>query len=208
MGYFSLIRPRDDAPAKQASDWADELANKLKTAGHTLASDVDNLTPADRTNIENAISGTGTVIFYFGHGDEDKWRKVAQSLLDTTNIQKSRGKCVISIACKTGRNLGPDSIIAGAEAWLGFNIAVGVISPYKGFDPIGEALVDALAEFGSNCSVQDVRDEVVSNLDKVAKDHDNGGSYANHHNAVLVYFTAVAMRDNVVALGNNGYKPL
>lgn len=207
MGRYSLIRPEDDAVTQQASDWATALDKGLGANGHSLDIDVRDITPPDRTNIEAAINGLSDVIFYFGHGDEQSWKTNGQPTLDSTNASQASGKTVVSVACKTGRSLGPDAILAGVDAWLGFNISVAVVRPYKGFDPLGEAIVEALEFLGQGGSVQFARNILEVKLEQVASDHDTG-KFKNHPDAPLIYFSALAMQANLVVLGNQKSAPL
>src|ERR1700676_297439 len=73
MADFSVVRPRDDADARQASEWCDDLVNRLVQYGHTEVDDVDDRTPADIAHIVVALSRRVDLVCYFGHGREDAW---------------------------------------------------------------------------------------------------------------------------------------
>lgn len=179
----------------------------LQAQGHLLISDIDDSSPADKSNIVAALKQTSDLVLYFGHGTEDSWLTNAKATADSSNISSASGKSVVSVACKTGRQLGPDAVTAGSTAWLAFTIKVPVISVYKTKDPLGEAIVDALAGLGRAKSVGDVRDDLVSNLDALVTEYDSG-RYSCHPQATMAYFAVMALRDHVVALGKNRHVPL
>ena len=204
---FSTIRPQDDANSQQCSDWADNLITSLTASGHTKAIDVDNLTPADTPNIVAALKSSSNLICYFGHGDESNWLTHNATTVDKSNVSAAAGKAVVSVACKTARGLGPDAITAGVEAWLGFTCKVPVITPHKGVDPVGDAIVDGLTVLGAAKTMQEARDEIRSKMDQLVTEYDTG-KYALHPAANIGYFAALALRDHVVVHGNTGFVPL
>lgn len=117
MGSFVLIRPRDDGDARQASDWADSLEANLNAIGHTTAADIGDWSPANTANISAALSSAqATLICYFGHGDKDRWLTAGSLTADHSHFTTAKSKAVVSIACKTGCNLGSDAITAGVES--------------------------------------------------------------------------------------------
>jgi hypothetical protein len=204
---FSVIRPQDDGNSQQCSDWADNLITNLKAGGHSKAIDVDNLTPANSSNILAALKSGSSLICYFGHGDEGSWLTHSATTVDKSNVSAAAGRAIVSVACKTARGLGPDAITAGVEAWLGFTCKVAVITPHKGVDPIGDAIVDGLTELGAAKTMQEARDEIRSKMDKLVTEYDTG-KYAMHPAANIGYFAALALRDHVVVHGNTGFVPL
>ena len=207
MGSYSIIRPADDAAARQSWDWADVVRGALTRAGHGMFEDVDASTPASGANIVAALGRGVDLILYFGHGNEDEWLTNGTKTIDKSNVGAAKGTCVVSIACKTARNLGPDAITAGIACWLGFTIKVAVIAPYSYVDPIGDAICDALGLLGSSGTMQAARDAMEQNLDQVARNYDTG-KYMSHPAAVIGYFAAISMRDHVVVEGKAGSQPL
>jgi hypothetical protein len=207
VGSFTFIRPSDDADASQASDWADDLINKFTANGHTIAKDVDDSTPADTKNIVAAVRGKTDLICYFGHGDEHSWLTNSTPTFDASNVVAATGKAVVSVACKTGCNLGPAAITAGALAWLGFTIKVAIMAPHKNVDPIGDAIVDGLEFLANNRTMQEARDEISANFDRLVGDYDSG-RYSSHPEAEFGYFAALSLRDHVVLHGQSNCTPL
>jgi hypothetical protein len=208
MGDFVLIRPRDDAASQQASDWANDLINILNSKGHSVVVDVDDTTPPDATNIVTAVGKTADVVFYFGHGDETSWLTKGGSTLSASNASGIVAGAVVSVACKTGCSFGPSAITAGVRSWLGFTIKVPVIAPHKTKDPIGEAIVNGIAQLATQGTMQMACDEIVALLDQVVTDYDSGGKYSSHPGASFGYFAAMALRDHVVVHGSHSLKPL
>ncbi len=207
MSSFALIRPKDDKNALQASDWGDHVANAFAAGGHTKLVDVDDLSPADHRNIVSSLGSQVSLICYFGHGNEHVWLTGGASTVTSNDFAHAASKAVVSIACKTGCNLGPDAITSGVEAWIGFTTYVAVISPYKGVDPIGDAIVAGLTGLGYGQTMQQSRDELYSQLDTVANEYDTG-MFSTHPNANLKYYAAIAMRDHLVLHGTASFAPL
>ena len=207
MAPFGIIRPQDDRTSQQCSDWADNLIANLKVSGHKKAIDVSSCTPANTSNIIIALKYPCDLICYFGHGDEGNWLSRSLTTVDNSNVFAAAGKALVSVACKTARQLGPDAITAGVEAWLGFTCKVAVITPHKGVDPVGDAIVDGLTVLGAAKTMQEARDEISSNMNQLVIEYDTG-KYAMHPAANIGYFAALALRDNVVVHGNSGFVPL
>jgi hypothetical protein len=208
LATFTIIRPRDDADARQSSDWADLLITNLTIHGHSKVNDVDDTTPADTANIVAALGGSTDLIFYFGHGDEDNWVTGSASTVNAGNVTAANAKAVVSIACKTACNLGPTAITGGAIAWLGFTIKIAIIAPYTNIDPIGDAIVAGLTCFGNVRTMQQVRDALANNFDQLVGDYDTGGQYSGHPAAGVGYYAAIALRDHVVLHGETNHQPL
>lgn len=207
MGVFSVIRPRDDAEARQSSDWCDALILELMRHGHRKGSDVDDRTPADVQHVLSALSRPADLVCYFGHGDGVSWRTSQTATLDTSSAHHTQGKAVVSIACRTACGLGPAAVTGGASSWLGFTIDVVVMAPHKTVDPFGDALVGALAGLGRGGTMQQARDEIAANLDGLADDFATGW-LSSHPAASLGYFGSIAMRDHVVVHGQQQHVPL
>lgn len=209
MGDFAVIRPRDDAAAQQAADWCDQLVSDFLAAGHAVSADVDDTSPADTANIISALGSSATLVCYFGHGDDDSWLTGGTATIDASNVGAGAGKAVVSVACRTGRNLGPDAITAGVTSWLGFTIKVPVfaIALYKNVDPIGEAIVGGLSGLGTGGTMGQARAAIEANCDQLAADFDSG-PLATHPVSQIGYYAALSLRDHVVLHGSSGFAPL
>ena len=207
MSFFSLIRPRDDGTANQASDWGDRLACDFRAYGHSLVSDVDDTTPPDTANILAVLSSMATLVCYFGHGDEDSLLTGGSPTVDISSIRVATGIAIVSVACKTGNNLGPAAITAGADAWLGFTVKVPVIAPHRSIDTIGDAIVEGIKGIAGGDTMQQVKDSLRQCFDQLMNDYDTG-SYCSHPAASLGYYCAMALRDHLVLHGNPSCIPL
>lgn len=207
MGTFAVVRPRDDQRAKQAAGWCDQLINRLRGNRHGLSGDVDDTTPPTTTNILAVMTSTVDLVCYFGHGDENSWLTSQAATVNATNVRAASGKAVVSVACKTGRNLGPDAVTAGVVAWLGFTVKVPIIAPHRNIDPIGDAIVNGLACLGTAGTMQQARDEIAAACANVVADYDTG-RYRNHPAASIGYFAAMALGDHVVLHGMASCQPL
>jgi hypothetical protein len=206
MGDLVVVRPRDDDHARQASDWCDELVAALSIDGHNVVVDVDDTAPADSQTIRAALVQAARLIVYFGHGDERSWLTLGAPTVDSTNVDAVAGKAVVSVACRTGKVLGPDAITAGAVAWLGFTIKVPVIAPHKNRDPIGDAICDGLGTLAGG-TMQHARDEIAAQCDMLVQSFD-AGSLSRHPASAMGYYAAMALRDHVVIHGNSQHEPL
>ncbi|WP_031495315.1 C25 family cysteine peptidase [Bryobacter aggregatus] len=207
MSHFSLIRPEDDVAAQQASSWADAVAADWIAAGHQKSADINQFSPPNHSQIVSALASSVTLLCYFGHGDERSWRTNAATTVTAPDFVPAQAKAVVSIACKTGCILGPGAVTFGVAAWLGFTISVAVLSPHKGIDPIGDAIVAGLSGLRLGQTMQQCRDELYAQLDSVVTDYDTG-RYSSHPNAALKYFAALAMRDHIVLHGTTHFAPL
>jgi hypothetical protein len=207
MSDFTTIQPRDDSVSIISGRWCEELSDQLRAKRHTRTLDIDDSTPADRSTIEAGIPKGGRLVCYFGHGDQDSWSTGGVPTIDGANVIAASGKAVVSVACKTGKHLGPDAITAGAESWLGFTISVPVFT-HGGTDPIGDALINALQVLGDGDSMQDAKDKLFSELDALIGDFDDGGSLSSLPIATLGYFAAMSLRDHINLIGNHHDCPL
>lgn len=207
MANLVVIRPRDDATTQQASDWCDALINRLSANGHTVVADVDDTSPPDTAQIHSALRHNCQLACYFGHGDRDSWLTAGTVTIDKSNVSAAARKAVVSIACKTGRNLGSDAITSGVRAWLGFTVRVPVLAPHKNVDPIGDTMVDALATLGSGRTMQDVRDAIERGFDRLADDYDTG-PLSGRHDSVTGYLASIVLRDHVSLDGTGRFVPL
>lgn len=208
VSSYSVVRPSDDAIARQAADWCRDLIASLKAAGHSLFHDFDDTTPADTANIVRALRGIVPVIFYFGHGTATSWQTGAQDTIDKSNASAGAGRCVVSVACRAGRNLGPDAVTAGVVAWLGFTIKVPVIPPHKNQDPLGDAIVAGLSVLGTGGSMQAARDAIAAECATVSALYDTGGALAYNPDALLGHYATGWLADSVVVHGKTSQVPL
>jgi Peptidase family C25 len=208
MGAFLVIRPGDDAAARQAAEWCSELADRLVAAGHELIGDVDELTPAHSPEILTALQTDAELVCYFGHGASDSWRTDDLATIDSANVGVAAGKVVISVACLTGRGLGPDAITAGVRSWLGFTIKIPVIAPHVSVDPIGEAFANGLAGLAGFATIGDVRDALIAAFAQLADDYDEGGRFAGHPAQAIGYYGALALQDHITVDGSRSQVPL
>jgi hypothetical protein len=211
VGDFTIIRPCDDAAATQCSDWADDLIAKLTAAGHSSSgTDIDGgATPSSThtADVIAAFAANADLLCYFGHGDEDNWLTYSAPTLEASKMPVAGCQAVVSIACKTGCGFGPACITAGVVSWLGFTIKVGMPIPHLGTDPIGEAIVKGLELLGSSKTMQEVRDEIATQLDNVANAYDKG-AFSSHPGRDFGYFAAISLRDHVVIHGSPAHVSL
>ncbi|MGO4502558.1 MULTISPECIES: hypothetical protein [unclassified Dyella] len=205
VGQLALVVPRDDAAARQACDWADDLVARWPS--HAVASRVDDRSPANRQTIQLLLASKADLTLYFGHGNTRAWLTLGRVTMGVAAVAAGAGTAVVSVACETGQRLGPQAVTAGVIAWLGFTIRVPVMPTHKGLDPIGDALVDGLEVLGKAQSMQVARDAVVSALDRTVDSFRNG-SLASHPGAALGYYAAMCLRDHVVIHGNAAHVPL
>ena len=131
----------------------------------------------------------------------DEWLTLGRSTIDRSNVSAASGKAIVSIACSTGRNLGPDAVTAGVDSWLGFTMKFPVITPYLTQDPIGDAIAESLECLGHGKSLQDARDKISVKLSDVADEYDTG-AYSGFPDRWLGYFSSLSLASHVVVHGN------
>jgi hypothetical protein len=209
MGDYAGICPCDDGNSRLARDWYQRLNAELTQALHTEIAYIDDATPATRANILTVlVSSTAELVLYFGHSTVDEWTRKGIATVDRTNVSAAKGKAIVSVSCKSGRNLGPNAVNSGGvTAWLGFTISVPVIAPYGTDDPIGDAIVRGLAALDTG-TMAGARAALETEIRQVAADYDTGGRFQNHPNALLGYFAAGWLADNVSLSGATTLAPL
>jgi|RhiMetdeSRZDD1v2_1073273.scaffolds.fasta_scaffold33395_5 hypothetical protein len=211
MGKFIAIHPDNvnDSAAGDLSRWCVEATKRARAQGHHLSSHVTRVTPCDRANVDGALAAAGEVIFFFGHGDENSLKGENQAaVVDSKNAHQAKQKAVVAVACKSGRALGPDAIIAGVRSYLGFTIKLGWIPPYPGQpDVFMDAMLSSLDVLLGGGTLQDLRDRLYSELEAVADYYDTGAG-SKYRNALNGYFVATAVKDNIAALGDVQFAPL
>jgi hypothetical protein len=208
VGAFAVVRPQDDATARQVSDWCDALVAELVARGHVLVDEVDEATPAEAAEIERALRAGAELVLYFGHGSRDAWRTNGRPTIYSGNVGAAAGKAVVSIACLTGRELGPDAVAAGLVAWLGFTIAFPVLAPHKNADPFGATIVSACAGLASGATMGGLRDAIVAACAQLAVDFDHGGRFFGHPGQPVGYYGALALQSHVSIAGDAAHRPL
>ncbi len=118
-----IFTPSGDPSLVNSRVVADWTVKRLREAGHELAVRAD--WDAERAAF---VDGSGVGGFaLFAHGDE--WTVFGQSgtpALDGSNVAACAGAWVWAYACRTGVELGPRAIAAGATRWVGFFAAVHV----------------------------------------------------------------------------------
>lgn len=209
MANFIAICPRDDGNSRQASDWY-ALFKQSAIQQHSELAYIDDYSPADIQNICGALRLQGSdLILYFGHGTHNDWRTNDSVTVDKSNIKYAKRKAVVSIACKTGRDLGPDAVNqGGVESWLGFTIRVAILPPYLNQDPIGDAINRGICELINGGTMRDARNTIESELRKLITDYDTGGNFSNHPNSTFGYFACLSLADNVSLNGKSNFRPL
>lgn len=208
MSEYAVICPRDDVPAKQASSWCDDLRQILDhKGGHKIVACVDDRSPADTASIANALASPASLVLYFGHGTDGEWLTLSAVTIDRSSIGAATGKAVISIACNTSRALGPDAITAGVRSWLGFTFPVPVLSAVNGRDVLGEAMAAGLSCVAFNASMQQVRDELMRELNQMV-DELQYGALSRHPGAEVGMFLVECLRQHVALNGDASHVPL
>jgi hypothetical protein len=207
VGAYVVISPRDDAPSRQAATWSADFVTCCSSLGHSLATRVDDSTPADASNITRALSGPETLALYFGHGTDGEWLTANIATWDSTGASIALGKAIVSIACRTSRSLGPDAVSAGVRAWLGFTFSVPVIAPMYHVDPIGQAVVRGLSVLATHGSMALARDALTYELGQVVHDLEVG-TMSSHPGAEVAMFLVECLRHHVSLVGDGSFVPL
>ncbi|GAT03711.1 C25 family cysteine peptidase [Mycolicibacterium fortuitum] len=209
MGEYVGICPRDDGHSRIASDWYTRLSDRLKRSGHIEKYYLSDKRGADYSTIRIALAEVGPgLVLYFGHGTADAWTVQGKAVTHSSDAAVAKGKAVVSVACKTGRNLGPDAVNGGVVAWLGFTIPVPTIAPHGRLDPLGDAIVDGIAQLGNGGSMADARAALEAELRALSDEYRSGGRFSHHPNAVIGFWACGWLADNVSLAGATAWRPL
>ncbi len=208
MGYFTVIRPQDDAVTEQCAVWAEDFIHDALRAAHHLDTDLDGAqTPTHRSAVLAAVQQAADLVLYFGHGDYNCWLTEGQPTITTADVSAFADKAVVSIACKTSSILAGAAITGGATAWLGWTSRFPVLPPHLNVDSIGETLNNARRRLSAGETMQSARDYVRIEFEALAGDFDSG-PLASQPNAMVGYLAALVIRDHVVVHGDAWLAPL
>jgi hypothetical protein len=202
-----FIRPEGDPAATDLSEWCAELIATTVAAGHA----VEDLQgeAATRGRVEEVLAGAEAV-FFFGHGDWDALPDASGSpLVDRANVSLASGHGIVAMACDTGYTFGPDAIVQGVEAFLGFIEDFAWPPPCRidGEDHFKGVVVEALRPLVEGGTIQDSTDALREGFERVHR-HYRYDAGRNDSSNPLAYMLADLNRYRVVLLGNPVYAPL
>lgn len=184
MNTVTFIRPEKDNVETVLSDWAGIIQAGCR--GSIVLSLVDlKGSMADRVKVEQSIENSD-VILYFGHGTKHAMGN-PDALLDHANIYTCAGKILISVACETALDIGPEAINNNTRTFLGFDDELVVYLGKPGI--FGSVFVQALLPLltGSS-SVMDSKDKLVTLFQTIEKHYRT--SSANDPDAAIIWLAA------------------
>jgi hypothetical protein len=202
VGEYVLIRPGGQPSSISATlaHWCGVLSNKLTVDGHTLASDVHG---QNRQATETALSGSGSVVFFFGHGVADALLDADRAvLIDQSNIVLANGKSLAAVACDSARDLGTEAVQQGVTCYLGFETELPVFRVGAQRPDLLQLIVDALAGLGKGVSFGDVCADLKHHFKWVGDYYSKTGRGAAHPNRQVLMFAARALEGLTVAKGD------
>jgi hypothetical protein len=202
VGY---IRPGGDASADDLANWATQLMASLEGSGHRTRIDVSAQSPCDQVAGEAALTAPVSMLFFFGHANEDALLDSAgKPLIDDSNLSMAAGKTIVSVACEAGLELGPKAVQAGVRAHLGWNVLLLWLAGAR--DSYGQAIVQPLSLFGHGSSVSEVADELRRTLNEIA--HRYRTAWRENPNAKIAYYAAAAAAGQIAVDGDRHARPL
>ena len=143
-GTLLVTRPKYDDTTHYLFYWAQEIINLAREKGIKVL-DLD-IERANKNEFESMVAKMRpSFIFLNGHGDADRIRGVDDETLiqAVRNEEVIKNKSVYALSCSSAKELGPASIDAGANAYLGYNDVF--IFSYES-DKLSKPLNDKTAE--------------------------------------------------------------
>jgi len=143
-GTLLVTRPKYDDTTHYLFYWAQEIINLAREKGIKVL-DLD-IERANKNEFESMVAKMRpSFIFLNGHGDADRITGVDDETLIQAgkNEEVIKNKSVYVLSCSSAKELGPASIDAGANAYLGYNDVF--IFSYES-DKLSKPLNDKTAE--------------------------------------------------------------
>ena len=209
MGEYLGICPRDDGSSRLASDWYARVSERLGQSAHVENAYVSDRSPVDYYTVRIALREAGArLALYFGHGTADAWIVKNRPVLQASGVDATKNIAVVSVACNTGKALGLDAINIGAVAWLGFTCDVPVIAPHGKRDPLGDAIVEGIAQLANGQSMAFARATLEAELRRLVEDYKPGGRFSDHPGALIGRWACELLADHVSLAGQSEFIPL
>ena len=120
MANLLLICPDHDQLTRALRRWSADLGYSVVVPGDHAwrALHGGNVT---RANVEAALAGRPDAVFFYGHGEADRWLNAGTAITDLGNAHILAGKLVFSVACDSASRLGPEAVTRGARAYIGYD---------------------------------------------------------------------------------------
>lgn len=148
-----LVTPRDNRAARRCGEWADRLAARFPGA-------FTRCTPTSRQQLDDQLD-RHRHLFYFGHGERDalvrlpKLFRPRRDLVDRANAIGEGERIIVAVACWSGAGLAPavtdPSLRPPVRSYIGWDNRMQWLPGWP--DPIGDALVRAIAVLMENGTV-------------------------------------------------------
>ncbi|MBU0979695.1 MAG: hypothetical protein KJ709_02730 [Nanoarchaeota archaeon] len=118
---FLITRPKHDIITSYLHDFSSEIVRIAKETRDMHVTDLEGKM-ANRGNLNACLAKEHPgLVFLNGHGDR---MRVAghnnEIILDTTNINLSKGKIIYALSCDSLEGLGPIAVEQGAKAYIGY----------------------------------------------------------------------------------------
>jgi hypothetical protein len=191
MTSIVVIRPEDQQAARDASRVADRLVLAIASSNHNSRELRGGRNQVTRAEVEASIPGASLVL-YVGHGEADALVG-ATRLIDVDNIRLAAGSLFVAIACHSAARLGPQAILHGVDAYLGWETWLTLLTPSVYGDPFGEALEHAFVDLFQGISIGRAAQSLSLELHKVVDFYRSGPGSADPNavfGAVFAYWDA------------------
>jgi hypothetical protein len=156
-------------------------------AGHSLSQNLAGV-DANRIQVEAALQAVRCILF-FGHGSKDALAGAnGTPLVNAANIGLARGTVFVAIACDAAAELGPKSIRAGIEAFLGFDDRFILLTgdPDFQFQPAATSGIRRLLGGGTT---EDALDEMRRSFGHVVEFYANRGGPNSTFGRLVAFWT-------------------
>jgi hypothetical protein len=186
------------------------VAEVLPTDAHAMT--LLNGAQADRKNVEDCMLDHG-LLLYVGHGDWDRLYADTggggeHAILDSGNIANSRGRVIVALACRSGRDLAGRAIDAGCNAYLGLtDDFVWPLDPAGAQMRFAGALTTGLGVMMSGGSLSETRDVLAGNHMRIYEHYWRGQGKIERDSHVYAMF-AEHNSYRLVVQGDGSVRPM
>lgn len=119
---FLLTRPRHDDILHYLSTWSTEVRDLALKKGKTVVDLSDK--KANKERVTGTLQKTPIrLVMFNGHGDDNviTGHRDEELIKSPGNEKLLRNKIVYCRSCNSAKKLGPDSVISGADAFIGYD---------------------------------------------------------------------------------------
>ena len=152
---FLITRPNHDNTTNYLFHWSKEIIKVAEDKGKKV---IDlNKKKANRKKLETFLKKKNiNFIMLNGHGDDDCVYGYKDELLikSSENARLLDNKIIYCRSCNSGKKLGPDSIISGAKAFIGYkDVFIFIYDPNNAVRPLQDKYAKRFLEPDNTCVI-------------------------------------------------------